>query len=81
LARKEPGKLEAGNRPCLNCLQTPTRTPTSIEVIGIKGASDRVAGRAVTPTLQTLVLLLGRVELVVTANNLQRRDEGEVRAK
>lgn len=34
-------------------------TPTSAEVISVKGACDGVAGRAVTPTLQTLVLLLG----------------------
>lgn len=33
----------------------------SAEVIGVKGSCDRVAGGAITPTLQTLVLLLGRV--------------------
>lgn len=59
--------------PGLNRLQTPRgphEDPTSAEVIGFKDARDGVAGCAVTPAPQTLVLLLRRVQVVVTADDL-----------
>lgn len=42
-------------------LATPPRGPTSTEVIGIEGACNRVAACAISPALQTLVFLFGRV--------------------
>lgn len=73
---RETGQEGAGNRPLSQLSVDPGRSPTSAEVIGIKDACDGVAGRAITTTLQTLVLLLRRVQVVVTADNLPGRDEG-----
>lgn len=57
LVREGDRRAKAGHRP----LQSPPCEPTSAEVIGVKGSCDRVARGAITSTLQTLVLLLGRV--------------------
>lgn len=54
----ETGKEGARNRSLSQLSVDPGGTHTSAEVIGIKDTCDGVAGGAITPTLQTLVLLL-----------------------
>lgn len=78
-ARRVPQPGRHRRQALVSIVCGPPVGPTSAEVVGIKGACDRVAGCAVAPTLQTFVLLLGRVKFVVAADSLPGRGEGHGR--